>query len=235
MIEIEEYITELIENIAGKEVLPLIALMGIKPISEFKLADRLKETTVNQVRNRLYKLYSYNLVDFIRKKDRKKGWYIYYWSFDSKKSLELALDFKKKKVKVLNSSLGREEEFDYLVCKNDNTRLSIGEAMEHDFKCPECDDLLVRDDNIKRINQIKKETSKLEKDISEIEAILEKEREKELRKLERAKKSKAKPKKKQKNKNKKKSKKHAKKTKKKTNKKSKKKSKPKKKSIKKRI
>ena len=57
-------------------------------------------------------------MDFIRKKDKKKGWYIYYWSFDSKRAMDLALDFKKKRLKLLNSRLGREEESDYLL-KND--------------------------------------------------------------------------------------------------------------------
>ena len=80
-----ETVADLVEEIAGKDVIELVELIkGKEHVSEFKIADKLG-VTVNQVRNMLYRLYSYNLVSFIRKKDKKKGWYIYYWTFDQKK------------------------------------------------------------------------------------------------------------------------------------------------------
>lgn len=187
----ERFVVELIKEIGGKEVVSLMDLMGIKPVSEFKLAEKLKET-VNQIRNRLYKLYSYNLVDFIRKKDKKKGWYIYYWMFDSRKAIDLALDFKTKKITQLKGQLEKEKGIEYFMCKADGSRLALEEAMEQNFRCPECDDILVRDDNVKKINEINREISKLEKESKEIRDILEVERLKELRKLENAKKRKKK-------------------------------------------
>ena len=68
-----EALAELVREIAGKDVIPLIEFLNDKDyISEFVLADKLK-LTVNQVRNMLYRLYSSNLVSFVRKKDKKKG------------------------------------------------------------------------------------------------------------------------------------------------------------------
>lgn len=187
MVDTDKFIVELVEEVAGKESVSLVNLMSSKPVSEFKLADKLKDT-VNRIRNHLYKLNSHNLVDFIRKKDRRKGWYIYYWAFDKNKAMGLVLSLKKKKIENLKNQLQREKECDYFVCKADGTRLAQEEAMEQNFRCPECADLLTRDENAKRIDRVKREINKLETEILEINDILNKEREKELKKEERARK-----------------------------------------------
>ena len=70
-------IDNVVENVAGKDVLPLVkTLKNKKNVSEFKLADDIKEE-INTTRNMLYRLLDNNLVSFVRKKDKKKGWYIY--------------------------------------------------------------------------------------------------------------------------------------------------------------
>ena len=79
----------LVTEIAGKDVLPLIELIrGKTDVSEFKIAEKLGKT-VNEVRNMLYRLSDYNLVSFTRKKDKRKGWYIYFWTLNSYQSLIL--------------------------------------------------------------------------------------------------------------------------------------------------
>lgn len=187
MVDTDKFIVELVEEVAGKESVSLVNLMGNRPISEFKLADKLKDT-VNRIRNHLYKLNSHSLVDFIRKKDRRKGWYIYYWAFDKNKAIGLVLSLKKKKIEELKKQSQKEKECDYFVCKADGTRLAQEEAMEQNFKCPECADLLIRDENAKRIDKVNREINKLEKEVVEINDVLNKEREKELKKEERARK-----------------------------------------------
>ncbi|MBW2995229.1 hypothetical protein KY312_02665, partial [Candidatus Woesearchaeota archaeon] len=74
-------VEKVVMDTAGEDTLPLvIELKNKKNYSEFKLAENLK-VEVNQVRNMLYRLLKYNLVTFIRRKDKRKGWYIYYWTF----------------------------------------------------------------------------------------------------------------------------------------------------------
>ena len=76
-------IDEVIINVAGKEGLRLVKkLKGKENISEFVLATKLKRD-IKIVRNLLYKLYNYNLISSTRKKDKQKGWYIYYWTLIS--------------------------------------------------------------------------------------------------------------------------------------------------------
>ena len=65
-------IEEVVSEVAGADVVSLVvALKNKKNISEFKLAEDLKRE-VNEVRNMLYRLYNFNLVSFIRKKDNSK-------------------------------------------------------------------------------------------------------------------------------------------------------------------
>lgn len=161
-------LNELIREIAGKEVVPLVDLLKDKiNISEFVLADKLK-ITVNQVRNMLYRLYSYNLVSFIRKKDKKKGWYIYYWTFNNLKAKDEIIKLKKRKIENLKKLLEREKEGNFFICPDKCIRLKFDDALNYIFKCPECSKVLEHEDNTKNIERIKKE-------IEEIEGSLEKE------------------------------------------------------------
>src|SRR3989338_2974167 len=76
-----ESMDSIIKEVAGEEGVPLVhALKERKNFSEFKLAERL-DKDVNAARSLLYRLLELDLVSFIRRKDKKKGWYIYYWTF----------------------------------------------------------------------------------------------------------------------------------------------------------
>ena len=57
-------IEEVVSEVAGEDVVPLVkALKNRKNVSEFKLAENIKEE-VNRTRNMLYRLYDANLVSF---------------------------------------------------------------------------------------------------------------------------------------------------------------------------
>jgi transcription factor E len=72
-------LSEVVNEIAGKQASDILNLLiGKKDVNEFLIAKKLK-LTINQVRNILYKLSNFNLVTFTRKKDKKKGWYTYFW------------------------------------------------------------------------------------------------------------------------------------------------------------
>jgi len=94
-------IEEVVVTIAGKDVVALVNLIkNKKNVSEFKLAETLEEE-INLVRNKLYRLYHANLVSFNRRKDKKKGWYIYYWTFKVKRVKTLMLKIKKERLEKL--------------------------------------------------------------------------------------------------------------------------------------
>lgn len=155
---IEEVITE----VAGEDVVPLIRILKDKSnVSEFKLAEQI-EAEVNLTRNMLYRLYDANLVNFIRRKDKRKGWYIYYWTFDKSKIKHLALKLKQKRFEKLNERLEREQSGQFFTCNEKCMRLNFEQAMNFEFKCPECGELMNQQDNQAVIIEITKQIKKLD-------------------------------------------------------------------------
>jgi len=152
-----KFVDEVITNVAGSDVVPLVnSIKNRKNVSEFKIAEKLG-VNVNIVRNMLYRLYHKNLVSFVRKKDKTKGWYIYYWTFNMKHIKFLADSLKKERVEKLRERLDREKNGFFFVCPNECIRLDFEKATDYYFKCPECGSLLNQEDNQKKIRELEKE------------------------------------------------------------------------------
>ncbi len=156
---VEEVVTE----VAGSEVLPLAkALKGRENVSEYKLAGELKKE-INYIRNLLYKLHDVNLVSFIRRKDKQKGWYIYYWTFETNQVKYLLKRIKDGKVERLKERLDREKGNQFYKCVNSCVRLNFDQSADYDYKCPECGELLNIEDNSERIKEIQEKIQELER------------------------------------------------------------------------
>ncbi len=161
----DKILAEVVTEVAGQDVLKLVkALKNKKNVSEFKLADAIDQE-INITRNMLYRLYDHNLVSFVRKKDKKKGWYIYYWTFIPKRIKELVASLKHTKIERLKERLGREKSTSFYICANKCIRLDFDQATEFEYKCPECGEILQQEDNSKKIAELQKEVLKLEKEL----------------------------------------------------------------------
>jgi len=158
-------VEEIVSEVAGEDVLPLIkALRNKANVSEFKLADSIRKE-INLTRNMLYRLYDNNLVSFIRKKDKKKGWYIYYWTFNQRRIRDLVQVLKKRKFERFNERLQREKTTQFYMCANKCVRLDFEQSHDFNFKCPECGSLLDMEDNSKKIKELEAELARLEKEL----------------------------------------------------------------------
>ncbi|MBW3012410.1 transcription factor [Candidatus Woesearchaeota archaeon] len=160
---------KLIENViaetAGEDAIPLVfELKNKKNYSEFALAEKLK-VEVNFVRNVLYRLLKYNLVSFTRKKDKRKGWYIYYWTFRPKQIKHVVWTIKTQRLEKLKERLRREESEQFFTCEEKCMRVSFESATDFEFKCPECGKLLNQEDNSDKIKDLEKEIKQLEKEL----------------------------------------------------------------------
>lgn len=161
-------VEEVVGTLAGEDVIPLVnALKNKKNVSEFKLASDIKQE-INITRNMLYRLYDSNLVSFIRKKDKQKGWYIYYWTFKPEMIKYLHGNLKQKRLEKLKERIKREKNSDFFTCSNQCIRLDFEQSTDFQFKCPECGELLNQEDNSEKIKQIEKEIKQIEKDIKKI-------------------------------------------------------------------
>ena len=167
---------ELVRHIAGKNSETLVDILNEKTVNEFKIADRMK-LTVNQVRNIFYKLNSYDVVIASRKKDKRKGWYIYSWTINIPKSLEVLRDFKQKQIFEIEHTIKSRESKRFYLCPSCNIEMAEESALNHDFFCPECGKLLqlsssdafVREQK-QKLEHVKKELVILEEEIGKMQA-----------------------------------------------------------------
>lgn len=158
----DKLVEDLLKEIAGSDTIPLVEYIQNKiNVSEFKIAEKLV-LNVNQVRNMLYRLGQHNLVSSIRKKDKKKGWYIYYWTFHDRQARALVITFKRKKIEKLKKLFDHESNIINFICPNNHESLPFEEAMENSFKCTECGELLKEEDKKKKLETMKKKITELE-------------------------------------------------------------------------
>ncbi len=164
-------IDEVIINVAGKEGLRLVnELKNKENVSEFSLASRLRRD-IKLIRNILYKLYNYNLIKSIRKKDKQKGWYIYYWTLISENIKFLYLKNKRNLLNQLKEQLQKEQTEQFYTCPKKCVSLDFDQAMDFEFRCPECGELVSQHYDPKRIKGLEKEIDKLEKELKAEEKI----------------------------------------------------------------
>ena len=102
-------IYEIVKEVVGEDSVKVVEfLKDKKNISDFKIAEKVK-ADIHEIRNILYRLYNYNLVTYYRKKDRQKGWYISYWTFNQKGLKHVAKSLKERKLAGLRARLLKEE------------------------------------------------------------------------------------------------------------------------------
>ncbi|MBU1198717.1 MAG: hypothetical protein KKF46_01565 [Nanoarchaeota archaeon] len=159
-----ELITHVVTELVGEEALSIINyLKGKKQISEFIIAEEL-DLEIHLVRNLLYRLLEFNIVSFIRKKDRIKGWYICYWDFNDHMVPYLAEKLRLSKISKLKERLEKEDNNTFYMCRTACVRMPFEKSMEFNFKCPECGNLMHEQDNSRTkefiVHQLKELESK---------------------------------------------------------------------------
>lgn len=155
---IREVVTELVSEEAVKFI---EYLRGKTKISEFIIAEEL-EVEIHRTRHVLYKLLENNLATFIRKKDKIKGWYICYWDFNEGIIPYLHKKLKKEKAEKAKERLAREENNQFFMCRQAHVRMNFDQAIEFEFKCPECGEIMNQIDNSRTIEFLKERIKQLE-------------------------------------------------------------------------
>ena len=161
-------IIEILKSLIGSEVTPIVEeLLEQDNYSEFDLATKTK-LDIKVVRKLLYLLYNHNLVSFNRKKDKQKGWYIYYWTIIPDSVRFSYFKMKRSLITKLEERLKRENEELFFVCPQNCVRINFDESMEYEFHCPECGELLNQDDSKDRIGIIEKKLVETKEEVSKL-------------------------------------------------------------------
>jgi len=163
----QKKIEEIIMGILGQESLPLLKqLYGKQNVSEFELASRTKKD-IKVIRKMLYILYNHNLVSFTRKKDKLKGWYVYYWTLVPESVRYNYVKQKKEMLATLQSQLQEEQKGLFFACPTRCVRLNFDQAMDVEFHCPECGELLTQEENKMPVQQLRQRIKALQEEIKE--------------------------------------------------------------------
>ena len=189
---LKKFLKEVVVIVVGKQAEEIVDLLDTKKhINEFVLAKKL-DITINQTRNILYKISDHGLVSSIRKKDKRKGWYTYFWKIEVLKSLEFLRANLNKKIDQFNHQIKSRETKRFYICERCAIEVSEENALLYNFTCNECGAVFSIKDNTKLIKDLKKHLERLKKDLELVEQEIKNEREKvekkkskELRKEER--------------------------------------------------
>lgn len=175
---IDAFLKEVIVYVAGKPAENITEILSTKKyINEFLIAKKIG-LTINQTRNILYKISENGLVSSIRKKDKKKGWFTYFWRIEILKSLEFLKQVLLKQIEQINNQIKSRESKQFYICERCNIELTEEKALLHNFTCDECGDVFKIKDNFKLLREFKKNLEKLKNKISYVDKEIEKEKEK---------------------------------------------------------
>lgn len=155
---------ETVKEVVGEDTIKVVEfLKDKKNISDFKIAEK-TSTDIHEIRNILYRLFNHNLVSYYRKKDRQKGWYISYWTFNKKRVKDLIKQLNVSKLMKYKNRLFEEEKNkgNFFLCPNACVRVGFEKATDFEFRCPECGNILNQQDNTKTINFLKQKIKELE-------------------------------------------------------------------------
>ncbi|MEK6858766.1 MAG: hypothetical protein AABX53_02540 [Nanoarchaeota archaeon] len=164
---------EIIGSIAGPSAIGLVDLLyGKKNVNEFIIAKKMK-LNINQTRNMLYKLADEGLVSFTRKKDRKNGgWYTYYWTLDTTKSLANLRTIIENDISSLQSQLGTRKNERFYHCSNCDLEMNEENALLNNFTCPECGEVFVLRDNSEFVKRFESAIEKRKEQLAVVEQEL---------------------------------------------------------------
>lgn len=196
----DKIIIKAAESLAGKNGVLLVEfLKGKKDVNEFNIAKKLN-MTINQARNIIYKLHSKNIINSTRKKDKRKGWYIYFWTLDNLKALELAKILVEKEIYNQEHLSKSRENKRFYKCSTCGIEMTEETALNYEFTCQECGTLLLLNEDKSKILEIQSKLEKLKRELKIInfetyklreegskKALKKAEKEKKIKKLEREK------------------------------------------------
>ena len=175
---LKKFLQDVVSSIAGKLAEEMVNLLNSKKhVNEFIVAKKM-DITVNQVRNMLYKLSDYGIVSYIRKKDRRKGWYTYFWRIEPLKSLEVLKDIVGKRISQIKNQISQREKNVFYICNRCNIEMDEENSLLNNFTCPECGSVFEIRDNSKLLKEFRKNLAKSEEELSFIEGELKGELEK---------------------------------------------------------
>ncbi len=171
----KKFLKEVMSMIAGKPAEGLVDILDTsRYVNEVLIAKKLG-LTINQTRNILYRISDKGLVSSIRKKEKKKGWYAYFWRIETLKSLEFIKKILSARIEQFQNQIKTREAKMFYICERCYIEFNEENALLQNFTCQECGGIFALKDNSNLIKEMKKNADKLSKELREVEEEIEKE------------------------------------------------------------
>jgi len=120
------------------------------------------------VRRALNLLAEKGFVVYRKQRHPEKGRIVFYWKINYEGLPGVITSRKRAALEKLKALLEREEEVQYYVCPLDGTVYTFDEALEYNFTCPRCGNMLMPDEEKElRIKLLQQYIAILEAEISE--------------------------------------------------------------------
>ncbi len=172
---LDKFLKEAVSSVVGKSAESIAELLNSKKhVNEFLISKKM-DITINQTRNLLYRMADKGLVSSIRKKDKKKGWYTYFWKIEILKTLNYLKDLVEKRRKLIEEQIKNRETKQYYVCERCNLEFDEAQALLMNFVCNECGEVFTLEDNTKLLKDLSRNLERHKKTLGEIDAELGKE------------------------------------------------------------
>ncbi len=161
MKDVSVVIFEFLEGLLGEGGVEVASAIYDNEFTDEEIA---RETgiRVNTVRKVLYRLYDNRLASYRRTRDKKTGWFIYYWKMDLNKASEIMKNLEREYLQKLLQRLEHERGNMFFRCDNGCDKVVFDIASENDFKCPGCNSILAFFDNTLIIQDLEEQIQKLQ-------------------------------------------------------------------------
>lgn len=165
--KVEELLNELVERAAGEVGLILFSLGIEGEFTDDQLALELG-IEINEIRKALFAMYEIDLADYVRRRDDETGWMEYYWKINYERAVDVLKRELEKTVKNLREKIATETNTIYYICPNMCVKVSYDEAMDLNFTCPKCGEMLKYLDCSRAVEKIEDEVRKIEEFIDRL-------------------------------------------------------------------
>ena len=155
-------ISEISQKIGGGDAEKVVDFLKEKKdyVSEIEIAKKLK-LDINTTRRIIYKLQNENLLWSIKQKEKDKNWYVYHWKLNTDQLRKILKKYAEEELEKKEKRYEEEKDKEYFMCPNKCIKLTFEDAINNDFRCPECGELLTKYNNKENLKKLKDKIKKI--------------------------------------------------------------------------
>jgi transcription initiation factor TFIIE subunit alpha len=155
--EIQEYLREA----AGEEGIKLFQfILDNEPVTGEEIQEAHADEKPSDVRKLLYAMMQRHALEYHKDTD-SKGWETFTWQTDLPELRLIHLRSWQSEATTLQARIQIEKDHAWYACGHDHARIMFEDAMDQEFKCPECGAPMDSIDNSDHVELLKERLSEL--------------------------------------------------------------------------